>query len=293
MKNTLIILSGSPRGGIVTWKSMVKNLKEPLNADVALLYGDTFELSPYLADIAKYNWKFIEPVNWRNYLLENYSDELPKFFLRGVENGLAGIDGYKGSGAIIFSLMDILYQNHLDVLLEYKQIIYTRFDQYYFMPYMQEHSNKIFIPEGEDYFGINDRFVVLPRSAIKKFFGICKYIEDKYSHLDYEFLNTNSVFNEHIKYLSYDFETIRIPRTMATVAIDGDSTRWRKAELNFFMKRNLKLKYPGEFMQSIQYLLESRRSLSIYMNNLPSILQYFYLSLRIKLGMYKKKYLRK
>jgi hypothetical protein len=172
LKNTLIILSGSPRGGIVTWKSMVKNLKEPLNADVALLYGDTFELSTYLADIAKYNWKFIEPVNWRNYLLENYSDELPKFFLRGVENGLAGIDGYKGSGAIIFSLMDILYQNHLDVLLEYKQIIYTRFDQYYFMPYMQEHSNKILIPEGEDYFGINDRFVVLPRSAIKKFFGI-------------------------------------------------------------------------------------------------------------------------
>ena len=293
LKDTLIILSGSPRGGQATWKSMVKNLQEPLDADVAVLYGDNFKLPKYLYDIAKYNWEFDEPANWRHYLLKYYSEDLPNFFIRGVENGLAGIDGLKGSGAIIFSLLDILFQNHLETLLKYKHVIYTRFDQYYFMTYKDILKNEIQIPEGEDYFGINDRFIVLPNSSIESFFSICRSIESKYSKLDYEFLNTNSVLNEHIKYLSKNFEIKRTRRVMATVASKGDETRWRKAELNFFSKRNLKFKYPGEFMQSISYLLESPQSLRTYFKNIPSILQFLYLSLRIKLGPYKKKYLKK
>ena len=293
MKKNLIILSGSPRGGEITWKKMVENLMKPLDADLALSYGNSFPPPKYLSKIAKYNWVFEEPENWRHYLTKYYSDELPKFFIKGKENGLAGIDGLKGSGAIVFSLIDILYQNHLENLLQYDHLIYTRFDQYYFIPYDTPLDNTIHIPEGEDYFGINDRFIVLPNKAIKDFFSICQFIETDYSKKDYEFLNTNSVFNEHIKHLSKEFEVIRTNRTMATVATDNDHTRWREAEVNFFLRKDLKLKYPGEFMQSLKYLIESPKPFKVYIQNIPSILQYFYLSMRIKLGPYKKKYLKK
>ena len=82
---------------------MVENLMKPLDADLALSYGSSFPPPKYLCKIAKYNWVFEEPENWRHYLTKYYSDELPNFFIKGEENGLAGIDGLKGSGAIVFS----------------------------------------------------------------------------------------------------------------------------------------------------------------------------------------------
>ena len=40
MKDYLIILAGSPRGGEETWNSMYKYVKEPLNADLAICCSD-------------------------------------------------------------------------------------------------------------------------------------------------------------------------------------------------------------------------------------------------------------
>ena len=221
---------------------MVSNLKNPLDADLALSYGNKYEVPNYLKKISKYDWGFEEPDNWREYFEKYYSSKSINFFIKGVENGLAGIDGLKGSGAIIFGLIDVLYQNHLEKIMEYDYIIYTRFDQYYFMPLSHKLDDRIYIPEGEDYFGVNDRFIVLPQKSANKYFSICKFIEKDYSERTYEFLNTNSVYYQHIKFLENNFQVIRSSRTMATVATNIDETRWRKAEFNFFLRKNLKLK---------------------------------------------------
>ncbi len=289
MKKNLIILSGSPRGGEITWKSIKSNLIDPLNADLAVSYGDNYVLPDYLKSLIQYDWKFEEKENWRDYIEQFYSPKLGDFFVKGVEYGLAGIDGLKGSGAIVFSLIDIIYQYHLDIVLNYQNIIYTRFDQFQFMPLDHKLDENIYIPEGEDYFGINDRFIALPNKAVTEYFSICKYIETTYSLKDYEFLNTNCVYAEHIKFLENSFTVIRSRRTMATTATSKDQTRWRKAEFNFLMKNDLKLKYPDEFMKSIKFLLEKPRPLSIYIKNLISIIQYFIIKLKMILGNLKRK----
>ncbi len=288
MKNTLVILSGSPRGGDIAWKSMNKNLLSPLNADLALSYGNKFSISDYLESIATFNWIFEEPENWRDYLEKYYSPDLPNFFLEGLENGLGGIDGLKGSGAITFALKDILFQNHISKILEYDHVIYTRFDHFYFTKISHQLEEKIYIPEGEDYFGINERHAIIPNSAVYRYFSICEYIEMEYSNRKYEFLNTESVYNEHIKSLQKDYEIVRTRRHMACVAQEEDQTRWRKAEFNFFLKKNLKLKYPNEFMQSISNLIKYEHSLFEYIINFASIMQYSYLKIKIKAGIVKR-----
>ena len=289
LKDNLIILSGSPRGGDLTWKSMIKNLKSPLNADLAVSYGNKFHISEYLSSHIDYDWIFTEPKNWREYLEQYYSENLINFFIKGVENGLAGIDGLKGSGAIVFSLIDLVYRDHYETINKYENVIYTRFDQFYFMELDYNLENKIYIPEGEDYFGINDRFIIIPNKAYEDFFSICTYIENVYSKKDYEFLNTNSVLNEHIKFLSEKFEIVRTKRNMVTVATSEDETRWRTPEYKLFFKKDLMIKYPGEFMSTMKNLIQHSYSPKSYVYNIPSLIQYFYLNLRIKLGQIKKR----
>lgn len=284
----LIILSGSPRGGIHSWNSMIKNLKEPLNADIAVSYGDNFELPSYIEKDAKYNWKFHEPKNWREYYEKYYSTNLINFFLRGEKYGLSGLDGQKGSGAIVFALKDIINRFHFEEIYEYKNIIYTRFDQYYFLPVNHPIDGSIYIPEGEDYCGINDRYIALPNPAFKMYFSICEYIDKIYSNFEYKLLNTESVYFEHIKLLSKDFTLFRPKRIMATVATSEDDSRWRIAKYNFYQHNDLKLKYPSEFMQAIETLLSSKLNIKYYILNLISIFQYFYLKFRIKVGLIKK-----
>ena len=63
MKKYLIILSGSPRGSEYAWKSLIKYVKQPLNADLAVSYGDKYQLPKYLEANADFNWVFNEPSN--------------------------------------------------------------------------------------------------------------------------------------------------------------------------------------------------------------------------------------
>ena len=44
----------------------------------------------------------------------------------------------------------------------YEQIIFTRFDQFYIKEHPELNNKFIWIPEGEDYFGICDEHAVVP-----------------------------------------------------------------------------------------------------------------------------------
>ena len=74
---------------------------------------------------------------------------------------------------------DILLNNYLDEIQAYEQIILQ--DLIVFIKEHPELNNKfIWIPEGEDYFGICDRHAVVP-SDYKKYLDIVDYINSKES----------------------------------------------------------------------------------------------------------------
>ena len=62
------LLAGTPRGGIQTWKSLIKYVKNPLDCDIALVYGHIFEMPKYLLNHSKFDWQFEEPENWRDFM---------------------------------------------------------------------------------------------------------------------------------------------------------------------------------------------------------------------------------
>ena len=263
MKETLILLTGSPRGGSSTWKSLIKYVKAPLSADLALLYGDKFKMPEYLLEHATFDWKFKEPVNWRNFYEDNFNNNNAlNFLIKGEKYGMAGgIDNYTGSGAIVSGFKIIVHNNYLNYLLNYKYLIHSRFDQFYIDYHPKFLGQKIWIPEGEDYFGICDRHAIIPNKFIDKYFSIGKYLDRKesFNEMKNKEISPESVFLEHLRYQNLGDSIERVNRFQFTSATTSDSTRWRKAIYKLYFSKNIMIKYPDEFLISIKNSLNNNK----------------------------------
>ena len=94
----LVILAGSPRGGIKTWKSIYKNLVDE-NTDLAICTGDSLQNNFTLRKNISYWWIFKEYENWDKYYIENKN-----FFL---------IENFKLYAALIAIIVSIIWNNVL------------------------------------------------------------------------------------------------------------------------------------------------------------------------------------
>ncbi len=290
MSRHLVILAGSPRGGIKTWKSLEKYVLNPLNADLAICYGDKFSnnKTKFLEDNAKYKWIFDEPNNWRKYYEDNFKGNWENFFLKGIEFGLAGgIDDYRGSGAIVFGLKDFIKRHFIDDIKKYDYIIYTRFDQYYIDSIPKLKNNMLNIPEGEDYGGVCDRFIGLSVKDIEEYLSICNYIDDKEYEENFGIIpNCEGVHLAYLKKTGLENKINRIPRNQFTVSLKNDVTRWRIGKYHYHFM-NLYFKYPDEFIISYKNLKEKYNYLYLVKNKKIDSINYIYLSIRRILGKLK------
>ena len=58
-------------------------------------------------------------------------------------------------------------------------LAHSRFDQFYTDYHPKFKGNKIWIPEGEDYFGICDRHAIISNKFVEKYFSIGKFLSSK------------------------------------------------------------------------------------------------------------------
>ncbi len=287
-------MSGSPRGGIKAWQSLLKYVKQPLSADLAVSYGDKFILPKILKENATYDWKFKEPENWSDYFSNEYKGTWKEFLLLGKDLGMAGgIDNNTGSGAIVSGLKDIIYKNYMAILENYKYIIHTRFDQLYIDRHNEFDGEKIWIPEGEDYFGICDRHAIFPSSIAKEYFGICEYINDPKSLKNPpKKVTPESVFLENLIKNNLEDRITRIRRNHLTVALKSDNTRWRLAKYKIFFFGGTLMKYPDEFITSIYNYKKINGILSLLVFRTVFSINYFYLIIRRQLGKIKSYFIK-
>jgi len=293
LKKYLIILSGSPRGSQYAWKSLIKYVKEPLSADLAVSYGNNFKLPNYLEENSEYIWDFNEPSNWKSYYKKEYSGTWKNFLLLGKDLGMAGgIDNFSGSGAIVSGLKDIIYKNYLSILDKYDYIIHTRFDQMYTETHEHFEGDKIWIPEGEDYYGICDRHAIFPAKYSKEFFGICEYINDtEVLKNPPKHVTPESVLLGNLKYNNLDHLIERCKRKQFTVADSNDTTRWRVAEYKLHFYRDLKMKYPDEFLISLRNRIDNLGIWNSVTREFFLTCNFYYLNLRRNIGNFKRKIL--
>ena len=109
MKDYLVILAGSPRGGEATWKSLNKNVLKPLNADLAVC-TDIWNDKNILNELAKFKW-ILEPFkSYEDYdntnndpsILENEIDLKKDFLL--IESTNIAIDFLNLSKSFMVSM---------------------------------------------------------------------------------------------------------------------------------------------------------------------------------------------
>lgn len=282
MKKYLVVLGGSPRGGEKAWKSMYKYVKEHLKADLAICTGRKWLNNQSFIDKAEFDWTFDEFDDWSEYYSENYNKKWVEAFELGRDTGLLE------SGFIHFAIKDIILKKHIEEIEKYDYIIYSRFDQMYIDYHLHGYDQNILIPEGEDYFGIGDRHILIPSMYARNYFGILKFYLNNYNEFkNINYLNCETVNNLHLKSFISEEKILRTKRIQFTVAEKKDQTNWRKAIFKIYLLRNIKLKYPDEFLQAVENFIINLNVAKIDYTNLVLLINYFYLLLRRNLGVVK------
>ena len=287
LKDYLVILAGSPRGGESTWSSLYKYVTNYLDADIAICCSDKWNQDISLFEKAKYKWIFPEYDDYFDYYSNNFNGTWKKYFETGFDTGLYS------SGSVHFVFKDIILKNYLKILKSYKYIIYTRFDQKYTNFHPKGVFDKVLIPEGEDYFGICDRHALFSSNLCEDFLSICEYINTEKSLVEVnDFNNCETTFKQHLVSNNLISKVERFNRSQFTTNLKGEHTNWRVAKYKLYFFKKLMIKYPDEFLQSLSNLLTDKGLLYVINNELRLLINYLYLEIRFILGRFKKRYVK-
>tara|TARA_B100000965_G_C19602128_1_gene763403 strand:+ start:3052 stop:3915 length:864 start_codon:yes stop_codon:yes gene_type:complete len=284
MKKYLTVLAGNPRGGEQTWESLYKYVINHLDSDLALCTGDKWVTENSLFNKSDFTWIFQEPDNWFDYYEENFTNNWYNFFSLGKETGLYN------SGNIHFAIKDIILKNYIDTLEDYDFVIYSRFDQFYTDYHIDipENSNNIWIPSGENYHGVGDRHAIVPGKEVRNFLNICEYVDSPESIKDPpEYLNCETAYKRFLHHTNLIERVKRYERKQFTSSLKTDKTNWRVGIYSLYFYKNLMIKYPDEFIDSIANSIKTS-GISYYFREAILVLNYFYLITRRKFGKFKK-----
>jgi len=285
VSNYLVILAGSPRGGIKTWKSLFKYVVDYLEADLAVLTTDNFIGKNLLFEKAKYIWSVKNFEDFSEYYRGEFSGNWENYFLSGKNTGL-----YE-SGMIHFAFKDIVLKKYIEIIKKYDFIIYSRFDQMYidYHPKLSKNQIQILIPEGEDYFGLCDRHVAFNSELAEDIFNICGYIDsDQSLGNKSKYLNCEVTLLNQFKIFDLNKYVLRTKRLQFTTAIKNDKTNWRVPKYKIFLTNDLLIKYPDEFLNSLKNLIRKNGIPRAFIKHPILFLYFSYLVAREYLGKYIK-----
>ena len=254
-ESTLVIVFGNVRGGEKTWETLYRNLIDVYDADLALAVGESEDNSSSLYTKAKYLWELKEyGEDWSGYYIENgLSSSLNSIMKSAPHIGLSGpAPGRMGSGLLVQAFKHFVLNNYLSILEEYDRIIWTRTDQYYFKEHPILPLTDVWIPEGQDWGGVCDRFAMFPSKESKRFLSVVETIENNQS-LVWPDCNCEKLFLSHLEHNGLSKSIKRYDRVQATVCVDSDNSRWRSpSEWSPHPEHNdIKLKYPEEYFNNM------------------------------------------
>lgn len=290
MKNNILtILSGSPRGGVKTWESLYKNVLEHLGSDLALCTTTNYVSNNFLFKTANHHWILEDYDDFEDYYKENHVGNWKNYFELGKGYGL-----YE-SGLIHFALKDFIKNNHMETINQYEFIIFSRFDQYHIDKHPILKKDRILIPKGEDYFGICDRHAALDSKFAYDYLSIVDYVNKESSIKDIpKFPNCESVYLKHLESINLIKNIERVDRFLFTSALKYDKTNWRVPKYKVFFTKNLMIKYPDEFLDSVYVAIKKYGNFKYFYRNFFFALTYYYLKiryiLRIRSRAEKKRY---
>jgi hypothetical protein len=267
-QRTLVCVISQTREQEIVWDNFKKNVLDTLNADLALCIAvsDDYDYSnPYWQN-AKYKWTCPEYKDWTDAFEFARQTDFPeatddwKKILTIPSNWMSPINGYPGAGSILIFFRWLLWHNlkKEDIFKHYDRIIITRSDFMFLCPHPPMellHPNYIWVPDGEHYGGITDRYAVLSEKNADGYFSIMKHIMTNTNNLYNTLKQLQDEIQDEInleksvmKVLEFEFgpNICRFfPYIMYSVRSKEGKTRWQSGywveELGYYIK------YPSEF----------------------------------------------
>jgi hypothetical protein len=262
---TLVILVGGLRCGEIAWDSLYRNVLDVNSADLMVSTSTEIPEIHRNASVfsrAKYVYRKPEYDDWGdalNLIDSKWRDKvLPFYNTESILLGLIKVDGkvIRGSGALVFYERWFIAQKikELGLTKKYDRFVLTRSDHSYMCPLdlSTMDNSKVWVPEGEDWRGICDRFFVANSSSILPALDMLPALFRNAS--SYADLLGNSITNTETyllrRWQEENLSIGRFERNMYVCAVEGDSTRWRKPE-GFASNTGVLVKYGDEYNLSV------------------------------------------
>jgi len=282
----LICFIGTLRALDITADSLKKNLIDPLDADVAICVSrissedeNKLAVLPHekIVDCCIYDDANIGYEKLCDSISSARLGAMPSYPWRKAltidGNWLGGLPGIPGSGMHLnynyFKLKERLMAPHIQAK-KYSHFIITRTDMQWLSPHpplQLLNERMLWIPEGEDYHGYNDRHAVCSRRNIDSFLNL---FDALISGKAYGYLGPYKMLNhEYQVKLHLIHEGIRVGRfkNLAYI-IGGDKlhTNWSGLKLKEIDGITYYCKYPGEVDSS------TANSKALAVHNNPKLL---------------------
>lgn len=276
-EKVLVIFFSETREYQHTFERYKRYVLDELNADLALCVAINQrenQNNPFYK-AAKYIWQYQEPEDWgkgfdfasshegvenRWRILEDIKDQ----WLGGVK----GPKTQKGSAGIMlffrwFTKMKLLEKGLVE---KYDRFIYTRSDYLYETPHIPLEllsKDKIWIPDGEDYGGVTDRYMACSAQNIIPALSIA----DPIIKTPLELFKEMTFFKKWNleKFLKFSFKRTglwdqvqRFPFTMYSLRSKGAHTSWTKGTFNRELEYFVKYQHEYDSAQISKAVFEKR-----------------------------------
>lgn len=268
----LIVILGETRASHLTWPSFKTFALNPLKADLALCVFEKVpenEFYKHAQYIWNYNGTKLEDmipkgVDWKGIF------SVPNQFMGGLEDS-----PHPGSAGILLFLRHYLWKMLQQVLGKYDWFLITRSDYYYLAPLAPPRScnqnnqagpciGPIYIVEGEDYGGLCDRHIILPRSQVHVWLDFIQTLINDPKRVEKRLLelgnnwNLEKILKWRLKENGVLRHVVRTPQVMFTVRDGSVKTRWSSGEWN--EEFQMYVKYPRELERAKNHFANSQRS---------------------------------
>lgn len=268
MNDTLVVLIGDLRCGEAAWESLYRNVLDVNNADLMLIVQQTtkypnaslhqravaVEMVPNFTDWALpiTDWIFNgNNDSWESQLLQYYTPQSHPTLLGGVGD-------YRASTAIIgvYKWLVLHRLQRQPKYANYRRIVVTRTDQLYECPLdlnrLDWDLTKLWVPMGEDYGGICDRFMVFDASIASQSLNILQpFLKHPARFTKRLTPNTNPEYFLMHLWREAGLYAGRFPRSFYTCMAENDASRWGHPE-GYLEHYGVHLKYKTEYEPALQ-----------------------------------------
>lgn len=264
---TLCVILNEARAADATFESLGRFILSPLVASLAYCGAKESNWSNPYGDYLDYEWAISEPEDWQHFLADKCSGGLwasligdgPGF---GASWSPEEVSLWK-SGLIglwfRYRACEEIIEKNLD----------TDFDWFCFLrsDFLWENAapdvtharkDKIYILQGEEYGGINDRFALVPRALLEQYRDIASRIfldpaEDLIKAAS-RWKRTWGKFNPESYWLmmlqesGLESRVQRLPYLGYSIRLEGEKSRWSQGFL--WPERGFYVKYPSELFRT-------------------------------------------